>query len=479
MISIFARRVRDGGETGAGPRGLSKWTLLLCFCLVTLLVPGGLNAQTGSAGAAPSGGGASTASAPVSTYGSTNPTPLEFLGGGPAANVITLSTGVSTQYDDNIFSSNLDRVRDEELSLTGHVGITRTTQGMTLDLQYTPFYQLYRQYTAFDHVNHAATFKTDFRLSPQWTLSLHDAFSYMNGAYPTVGAQPIPAGPPSPTALNTSISVPTTRNLNNTPGIDLKFVPGRRSSLTFSGGYVQQKFSTAAASSAASLYNTTGFNGGFHYEYRVTEHSTFGVNLLYQDSTYQGGQLFGGKVRTQVASPTVSWATQLSPTVTVSLFGGPQYVKTLGMISVAGVPSRIAAQIEPSGGGSVTKEVRKTALSFTAARAVTSGGGLYTSIVNDSLSLGARRRLVGRWEASLTASAARGDTSLLKLKGETDSAIGTFTLTRTLGRGSTFHISYATMHQLSSGSLPTTANLDRNQISVGFDYQFAAIPLGR
>jgi hypothetical protein len=88
--------------------------------------------------------------------------------------------------------------------------------------------------------------------------------------------------------------------------------------------------------------------------------------------------------------------------------------------------------------------------------------------------------LVGRWEANLQGGAARADTSLLKLtSARTDALTGAFGLDRPLLRGSVFHVSYDTTHQLSKGTLPISANFDRNQVTVGIDYRLKAIALGR
>jgi hypothetical protein len=40
-------------------------------------------------------------------------------------------------------------------------------------------------------------------------------------------------------------------------------------------------------------------------------------------------------------------------------------------------------------------------------------------------------------------------------------------------------MSYATLHQLSKGTLPIFAAFDRNQVTIGIDYKIKAIPLGR
>jgi hypothetical protein len=76
--------------------------------------------------------------------------------------------------------------------------------------------------------------------------------------------------------------------------------------------------------------------------------------------------------------------------------------------------------------------------------------------------------------------AARTDAALFQFaNARTDALIGDINISRPFSHGSVFHISYNTTHQLSKGTRPTFANLDRNQVSVGFDYQLKAIPIGR
>jgi hypothetical protein len=88
--------------------------------------------------------------------------------------------------------------------------------------------------------------------------------------------------------------------------------------------------------------------------------------------------------------------------------------------------------------------------------------------------------LVGHWEAGLQGGAVRADASLFKLaNGRTDALIGGINISRPFLHGSVFRISYNTTHQLSRGTLPISADFDRNQVAVGIDYLFKAFPLGR
>jgi hypothetical protein len=383
--------------------------------------------------------------------------------------------GTSALYDDSVLATNSHRLGDEAVSFDSHLGITKRSERLKASFDYMPFFVLYRRIDQYDRVNHVASLNLAYRLTSRVILGLHDSFSYENGMYQSLDRQQILSGLPSPTALNQMIIPYTTRALTNMSGLDLTFVKSRRTSLTLSGGYNQRKFGKQTAGEP--LYNANGASGSLQFQYRVTEHTSFGILLLHQDATYQGGESFGNRLRSQIESTFLSVGSRLSPTVSVTFFGGPQYVRTIGQVS-AGVG--LARQFQGSGGGSITKQGRKTALDLSFQRMVSEGGGLYTATINTNASLGVRRQLVGRWEAGCMGGAARTDAALFQFaNARTDALIGDINISRPFSHGSVFHISYNTTHQLSKGTRPTFANLDRNQVSVGFDYQLKAIPIGR
>jgi hypothetical protein len=441
-------------------------TLFSCLAFVALF-PVGLAAQ------ATSPAGQSTPQAAV--YGVGYQAPLQFEGESVPLNQVSLSLGASALYDDNVFADNSERVSDEALSIDSHLGIAKQSEHLNVSFDYMPFFLLYRQFDQYDRANHSANLNLAYRLTSHVILGLHDTFGYQNGAYPSLTGQQILSGPASPTALNQIIIPYTTRALSNMAGLDLTFVKSQRTSLTLSGDYNQRKFGSQAAGQP--LYNGNGLSGGLTFQYRVTEHTSFGILLLHQDTTYAGGGIFGSRLRSQIESTSLSLGSRLSPTLSVTVFGGAQYVHTLGQISAA---AGSLGHFQGSGGGSITKEVRKTALDLSFQRSVSDGGGLYTSAIYTNATFGIRRRLVGRWEADLHGGAARADASLFQLaNGRIDALIGGIDINCPLAHGSVFHISYDTWNQLTKGTLPISADFDRNQVAVGIDYKFKTFSLGR
>ena len=451
--------------------GNTHWALIFSVTL-SCLFPISLAAQTAPATIP----GSTTSPAQGFVYGTGVQPPLHFAGENAPQNLVGLSFGASGLYDDNVFARNADRVGDEALALTSHLDILRQTQHLALSFGYTPFFLLYRQLSNFDQLNQVANLGLTYQLAPRLVLGLHDSFSYQYGAYPSLNGDQILSGPLSPTALNQLIFPYSIRTLSNTVGMDLTFLKSRRTSLTFYGGYTQRKFGNQAVENEP-LYSSDGVNGGLEFSYWATEHTTVGLLVIHQDTTYQGGEIFGFRLRSQIETGYFTVSSRLSPTLSVTAFGGPQYFHTLGQSSGA---INVPGEFEGSGGGSITKEAGKTALSLSLQRSISDGGGFYTSVISTNLTFGVRRRLVGLWEADLRGGAAQSNTSLFQLANETTKGLtGELDINRPFRKGSVFHISYITTHQLSNGSLPVFPNFDRNQVSIGIDYRLKNIPLGR
>ena len=458
--------LKSGRDVGCSVRGKLR-TFIFLVSFVTLL-PVGLGAQTVSP--------AAQGPTPAAVYGGGEQTPLRYAGEAAPVNQLLLSVSVSTFYDDNVPQMNSIRVGDEAVSLTSQLALFRQTDRLKLDFNYTPYGLLYRQVDHYDSLNHNAGLNAIIRLSSQISLGLHEAFSYQNGIFQSLTGQPISSGLGSPTTLNQTIFPYVTRALSNTSGLDLTYVKSGRTSLTFSSGFDRRQFGNQGVA-GQQLYNSWGVNGGLQYKYRVTEHTNLGLVLVHQDSTFRGAGIFGNSLRFQTESTFISVGSRLSPTVTVTIFGGPQYIRILGQPAAA---AGVTGQFQPAGGANITEQVRQTALSVSVQRTVTDGGGVYTLVKSTSLDLGVRRQLIGRWEAAVQIGAARADTSLLQLaSGKTNALIGGVRLDRPLSGGATLHASYETAHETSGGTLPGLASFDRNRVAIGVDYRFKAIPLGR
>jgi len=408
-------------------------------------------------------------------YGGGIQTPLLFEGESALVNQANLSVGASGFYDDNVLAAAKPRVADEAMSFDAHLGITKRSKRLVVNFGYSPFFTLYRTVSQYDRINHTGSLDMTYQWTSRIVLGVHETFSYQNGIYPSLTGQEITAGPAAPIPVDNIVVPYTTRTLYNMPGLDLTFAKSRRTSLSLSGVYSELKFGYKIAGQP--LYNSNGINGGMSFQHTLTAHFDAGMSLLYQNTSYQGGQVFGNRLRTEVESAYLTLAYRVSSSISVRVFGGPQYLRTLGLASTKG---RIGGTLVASEGANISKRVRSTAVDLAYQRAVNSSGGVYTSVISTTATLGVRRRLVGRWEAGANAGVAREDASIFQLgNGKTDGLLAGASITRPVARGSMFHISYFNVHEMSRGTLPISDNFNRNQVSVGFDYQFKAFPIGR
>jgi hypothetical protein len=408
-------------------------------------------------------------------YGGGIQTPLLFEGETTPSNKASLSLGVAALYDDNVFTRNIQRVGDEALTFNPDFNYSKRSDRLVLGFDYAPSFIGYRQISEFDRVNQGGGLGMTYTLTPHLLLSLHDSITYQTGNYPLFGQAPTNSGPPAATGIESQILPYSNRVLTNSAGLDLTYVKSQRTSLTFSAGYNLLKYKVQAGQQP--LYNGNGLSGSLLFQYRLTEHSLLGALLIHQDNTYQGGKYFGSRLRSQIESAYLSFGSLITPSVSVTFFGGPQYVGTVGQVSTnAGV----AAHFQGSGGASVTKQLRRTAFDLAVRRSVSGSGGLYTSVVSTDATLAFRRRLVEHWEIDCHAGAGKQDASLFKLaNGTTEGLSGGIRISRLFSAYSEFYISYDTWHQLSKGTLPIFSHFDRNIVQAGVNYQLKALHLGR
>jgi hypothetical protein len=184
-----------------------------------------------------------------------------------------------------------------------------------------------------------------------------------------------------------------------------------------------------------------------------------------------------------------SYAQQVSSTVSVTVFAGPQFSRdhdtfALELPFLSGeitlVAHAVHSQWSPAFGGTLVKRSKDTVFQASGGRMVTEGGGFLRAATNTEASLSIRRRLTARSEISGTAdytqySALTFGSFQSRLR---YGRVG-FGLDRTLNEKLTARLEYNYLRQRGTGQIPLVANLDRSRISLGVFYQIGSIPLGR
>ena len=450
--------------------------------IILLLVPAGSWAQLGNAPSTSMGG--------PTAFGNGVQPQLTYAGTVAPSNLISFSLSTETGYDSNIGNLGAQPVGGAFLSLGPNIGVARRGEHLSIDLDYYPRYLFYPGQEQYDNLNQVLALGASYRFGPRVTLEVRDSFSSQSGNFQPGLSNPSSAVPGlgPPTTLNQTVYTGFVRQQNNGLRVDAIYQMSGRTSFTLFGGYNQLHF-TGQPPNGQRLLNTRGTSGGLQYAYRLSEHTTLGVLYLYQNFDFEGSQsVIGAQSRIAVHSVLASFAWQLSPSVALSVFGGPQYIPseeyfvpspTLpgGGVTVGNPLFR--SQWNEAAGGTLTKQVEKTAFNLMVQRSVTDGGGLLTAVTSSSLGVGARRKLRRGWDASLNVTYALTDGLTLPSlpRNNFSSESATLALDHSLSETMTARLSYTFTHQSNVALVPVAATFDRSRVSLSFSYRAKSIPL--
>jgi len=412
------------------------------------------------------------------TYGEAEKAGLNYAGTAPPRNALFLGFNAGSSYDDNIFGNNQHRIGDVDFLFGPNLSLHRDGRLLSLALNYQPYFRIYRRASEPNAVDQSLGLDAAYQATSRISFRARGSAYYTTGIFQPGQNQEFLTSLGSPSGLNSTVYTPTLRQLTWSSRIDATYQARAHDSVGLFVGdsrfdYEQQ------VSSLGNLQNMEERQAGMLYEHRVSRHTTLGTNYLFEDIR------FGLNSRTLVHSVFLSYAQQVSPSLTVSVFGGPQYSHLHEVIIFPIGPFRFQAPIFQVGwnwalGGALTKRLHKTVLQLTAQRQVSNGGGFIGAVVGSSVGASVRHQLPGRWDAIWSGGYAK-NTSLASgsAASEFRSETAGFGLQRSLTERLNFHIGYDFLRQRATGQSPLFASFDRNLWSAQLSYQFHPIALGR
>jgi len=185
----------------------------------------------------------------------------------------------------------------------------------------------------------------------------------------------------------------------------------------------------------------------------------------------------------------LSYAYQLSQSVSISVYGGPEYTylnETLPAQTIGGLPTSIhKPEWDWSAGFSASATTNRTTFFLAGSRAVSSAGGLLAAVNSDFGSLGVSRRLPWNWTGTMTVG--YGEYQALKFgglqNGKITTGVGNISFGHQLGERLTLGLRYNYTQQRGSvsgvaGLAAGYENLNRNVASIGIDWAIGKYHLG-
>jgi hypothetical protein len=412
------------------------------------------------------------------TYGKAEKAGLNYAGTPAPRNILLLGFSSGSSYDDNIFGNNQNRIGDVDFLFGPSLSLHRDGRLLSLALSYQPYFRIYRRASEPNAVDQTLALDVAYQATSRFSLRARGSAYYTTGFFePSQNVEFVP-GLGSPSSLNNTLYTPVTRQLTWSSRVDASYQARAHDSIGLFVGDSQLKF-TQQVSTAGYLQNLDERQAGLLYEHRLSPHTTVGTNYLFEDIR------FGLDSRTLVHSVFLSYSQQVSRSLTLSVFGGPQYSRLHEVIIFPIGPFRFQAPIFQVGwnwsvGGTLTKQLDKTVFQLNAQRQVSNGGGFIGAVVALSGGASLRRRLPGRWDAIWSGSYAKNNSLASgSYASEFHSETAGFGLQRSLTERLNFHIGYDFLHQRGTGELPLFASFDRNLWSAQLSYQFHPIAIGR
>jgi hypothetical protein len=433
---------------------------LLAACPVWAQV-GGESAATGPGGS----GGVMATPAPVSgqgySMGFTSETRSNYLRGGLV---------FGSAYDDAAtVGANGRPVSDVSYSVWPTISLDQTRSRLHWVFTYSPGFTFYQKTSSLNQANQNLAVNLNYRLSPHVTLSLRDSFQKTSNVLNqpnTDLAQPVSGSVFVP---NSSVIAPIADVLTNTANATLTYQLSANGMVGASGTFTNLHYPNQAQ--VPGLGDSSSKGGSAFYNHRLSK-------MHYVGATYQYQRFLAypaiGQSETQAHTIYLFYTLYLKPTLSISLFGGPQQSDTQQF----GLPAMKAWS--PAGGASMGWQGKLTSIAASFSRAINDSGGLSGAVESLGTNASLRRQVSRNLSASLGASYATNKVldalPTFNTNGHTIS--GSASVQRQFGEHLNLQLQYMRLHQSYSNIPVLSSAPDRNRESITISYQFSR-PLGR
>ncbi len=376
----------------------------------------------------------------------------------------------SSAYDDNAtVGTNGKRVSDVSYSVWPTVSLDQTRSRLHWVLSYSPGYTFYQKTSSLNAANQNLAVDLKYRLSPHVTLSLRDSFQKTSNVLNQPNsdlARPVSGGVFVP---NDSVIAPIADVLTNSANATLTYQFSANGMIGASGTFTNLHYPTQAQ--VPGLSDSSSRGGSAFYSHRLSK-------MHYIGATYQYQMFLAnptvGQSETQAHSVFFFYTLYLKPTLSVSLFGGPQYSDT----EQFGIPTSKAWS--PAAGASMGWQGKLTSFAASYSRRINDGGGLSGAVHSNTADASVRRQLTRRLSASIGGSYANSSVlgALPQFSNNGHTISGSASVQRPIGERLNLQLQYTHLHQSYGGIAAISSIPDRDRAAVTISYQFSR-PLGR
>jgi hypothetical protein len=394
---------------------------------------------------------------------------LAFAAEAPRLNYLRAGLNFGTTSDDNVLnlSTNGQGVSEVRYSIWPTLSLEQTRSRLRWDLSYSPEFTFHQRYSSVHEFDHSLALGLEYRLSPHVTLSLKESFQRTSDLLNLSQQSAVPLADGPMNGPNVIIP-PTTARISNFSDVQITYQFGPNAMVGAKGSLSGLWYPDRSI--LPGLFDSTGRAAQGFYTHRLSGRHYVGVTYAFQ-------QLFThpDQGETETHSALLFYTLYLPPTVTLSLFAGPEHSDTHGGILL---PSQ---KWSPAGGASLGWHGSRAGFVASYERKINSGGGLSGAVLSNSAAASVRwqlaRTVTTGVEAGYSTNTLLDSAPLFGSGGHTWS--GTASLQHPIGEHMAVKMGYTRLQQSYNDIFAAIANApNRNSVWISLSYQFER-PLGR
>ena len=420
-------------------------------------------------------------SGPSGSYWTSRPLLPEIIGGYGSSlafgsemersNYIRGGLTLQSTYDDNALLAS-PAITNYTYSIFPQVSLDQTRSRVRWLLNYAGGFTYNDKLTNQNQTSQRLNFDLQYRLSPHVNFRVTEALGLTTGLFGPVNSLNGSA-PGIPVGANPFVLTPLAKTFNSVLRADISYQFSASDVVGASGGWNVLKNRDTPPGTV--FVDTQGEDAAGYYMHRVTTSNWLGGSYIFHHFGYSP-VVNDSNVHSVVGFDT--W--QLKPSMTLSVFVGPQYSNNRLPTNTTASQATFVSMWSISGGASYSLQARHTSIELSYARRIADGGGLLGSVELNSVIASVRHRVSPRWTIALFGDFG-GNDALAALGAPSESihsASGGLTVTRQIGERYFLQAGYSRQNQTTTGLTSLSGDASRNFVIASFSYQFAR-PWGR
>jgi hypothetical protein len=398
-----------------------------------------------------------------------------LVGSEARSNYIGAGVVFSAAYNDNVLAGgNNMPIHDLTYSLWPTIELDQTSTRQHRKLTYSPGFTLYQHTSALNAIDQHALMDFEYRLSEHATITFSDDFEQSSNVFSQSLAGAISG---SPLSLPPGVLAPFATRITNSANIGLSYQFDRNSMIGASGIGTASHYPNPAQALGINDSNSRG--GSAFYCRRLSSTQYIGLTYQYLDSQSNPANAQSSPLNRAIDVQTHTilpfYTLYFSPTLSLSLSAGPQYVGS----SQQGSPTFLSWA--PTVMMSMARQTARTNFVASYSRTITGGSGLLGTFSSDSVNGALRLQAARTWTMG-SAVIYRNDRNITPHFSSSNPGGHTITGTVSLKRSMSGHldvvVGYDRLHQSYSGVAALSSNPDSNREFISISYLFTRA-LGR